>query len=157
MGWRRPEAPRKRVVATGVQNHDVQPVLRLFHLRQREADVHSFIFHFGLAVDHGADGDHVIGAADLRAVPGEIEHPDATFADLPAKLADHVFHLATVAVLAGRDFKPELAKPGGHIARVVDRIVLRAFRIRAIADDQRNPRLGSGRAFSDALPALLRA
>jgi hypothetical protein len=69
--------------------------------------------------------------------------------------ADQVFHLAKIAILAAQDFKPELAQRRSNISRIVDGIGRRAFGISAVADDQRDARLGVD--FSGGLPSTLSA
>jgi hypothetical protein len=66
----RTEAARKRVVAAGVEEDQVEPCLALLHDFQDLTDVEAVQRHVFFAGDLGVDGRQVIHAFQLHAVTG---------------------------------------------------------------------------------------
>ena len=66
----------ERVVAAGIEHHEIEPGAGAFHLAKHQADIHHLEVDVGLTGRVGADRDQEIRAAYLNAMAGIIEHRD---------------------------------------------------------------------------------
>ena len=130
------EAARKRVVAAGVQNHDVGAIAGSFHLVQHGLGVHGGIGHLVLAFDRRSHRDQVVAALDLHAVAGVVKQARATATQAVAKLAQRCQHAALVQVLARDHGKAGLPQGLRHGAGIIHRVGQRRLLVAAIADHQ---------------------
>ncbi len=88
-----PEAPGIRVVAAGIEDHQVHPIARGFHLGQHPANVHGFILYVFFSADLSLHGDHVVVPLHLHPVSGVVEQPQPTVLQLFAKAVDCALHV----------------------------------------------------------------
>ena len=63
----------KRVVAAGIEEHEIHPLLVGLHDRQDLVDIDRFDLEIGRGFEFCVDGDGVVAAGDLQAVPREEE------------------------------------------------------------------------------------
>ena len=101
------EAPRERVVAAGVEDHDVQSVLGAVHLAQHQVHLDPLGRDLVLTRDVRVHRDEKVLTAHLHPVPGEIEQADAAVLDGIAELAEGVAHLALRGILELGDRESE--------------------------------------------------
>jgi hypothetical protein len=94
------------VVAAGVQDDDVDPVLGLGHLLEQQVHVHRSDPRGRLGVDVGVDGDEEVASPDLQAVAGIVEEADAALGEPPSELHDRALHRALAGVLVAETVKP---------------------------------------------------
>ena len=89
------EAARERVVAAGVEDHDIDPRSCALHHRQHAGGVHRLIFDFIFAAYIGTYRNQKIPIVDLHPVTGEIKQPDAAPGmQFVAEFAHRLTHLA---------------------------------------------------------------
>jgi hypothetical protein len=134
------EALAERVVAAGVQDHQVHRVARGIELLHHRGQVERGERDLVLARDVGIDGNEVVAPAHLHAVAGEIEHPGRVARELVAELAQREVHLLQRRVLAldhGEARGLELLR---DVGAVVHRVGQRGVGVLAVADHQRHAR-----------------
>ena len=91
-------AGAERIVAAGVEDHDLQPRARALHLPQHDIDIDHLEIDIGLAHRIGADRHQIIGAADLHAVARIIEQRHVGAVALPAERLHHRVEPAFVEI-----------------------------------------------------------
>ncbi len=88
---RRAQAPSaERIVTAGVENDEIEPRARPFHLAQHEIGVEHLEIDIGLLGRVGADRHEVIRTAHLHAVSGIVEQTDIR----PLQLRPETLHRA---------------------------------------------------------------
>jgi hypothetical protein len=79
----------QRVVAAGIQHHDVHLVLRRLHRPQHPAGIEGIGIQVGLGLDVGVHRDQVVVALGLHAMPGVMEQSDRMRVASDARLGSH--------------------------------------------------------------------
>jgi hypothetical protein len=100
----------ERIVAAGVEDHDVERVLRRVHHRQHQVDVDRAELDLVFARDVGVHRDEVVAAPGLDAVSGVVEQAHTPFRDLVAEGADRALHSCLRRVLHQDDFEAGAAE-----------------------------------------------
>ena len=131
-------AARKRVVAAGIQNHDVGNIAGCFHLVEHGLGVNCAVGNLIFPINTGTDRNQIIAAFDLHAMSGVIEQAGTTRTQFVAKLAQRRQHGALVNVFPGNHSKPGLLQSQGDGMGVIDRIGQRPFLVSTITDHQGN-------------------
>src|SRR6185312_6725720 len=96
-----PKAAGKWIVATRIQNHDVQAILCIVHVAEQKAHVNGRIFRFDFALDVRFDWNKIVTPFGLQSVASVIEKSRATCLQLLPKLAHQALHLALADVYPG--------------------------------------------------------
>ena len=81
------------VVATGVQDDDVEAVAGTLHLFGDVLQCDRLELDVVLFIRAAVGGHQEVTTADLEAVPGEVEEPDTPCGDLRAEAFDHLFEV----------------------------------------------------------------
>jgi hypothetical protein len=89
----------ERVVAAGVEDHDVDAAARRRHAAEHEAEVDAGDRNLVFAADLGVDRDQVVAVAQLQPVTGVVQRRDGVLAQAVAELAQRVDERAAVEVL----------------------------------------------------------
>ncbi len=153
----RAKAAGKGIVAAGIEDHDIEAVAGVVHLRQHHADVNGFIFDLFFVFDLSPDGDEVVPSIDLHPVAGVVEEADAALEEPLAKGLDVLFHLFLAEVHLFDHVEPQASKERAHGQRIVWRIAQGDGFVGAVADHQGDPLLGlagrgrAGRQFQAAV------
>jgi hypothetical protein len=139
----------ERIVATGVEDHEVEARAGSLHLPRHKADVHHLEIDVGLARRIGANRHQIIGAADLHAVAGVIEKRDIGALNPLAKILHGLIHRGLVKIelsATTNQDKTQAGKGVGHQPRVLARIVERGdISVGRVADYERYAFLGRRR------------
>ena len=121
------------VVAAGVENDDVEFIPRRGHGIDDIDRIDRALLDVAFAGKTVADGDEVVLAADLRAMPGIIEQAHgAAGLERFAESADRLRHGAAVRVDLEDDVEAGVAQDGRHVGRVICGIGQRTERICAL-------------------------
>src|SRR3984885_1426216 len=140
----------QRIVAAGIENHDVHLVLRRLHRPQHPPGIEGIGFQIGFGLNIGIDRDQVIRALCLYPMAGVIKqtHRMLVASDLRGELINSVIEIQPPGVELDDRLEARCLQCALHCGGVVDRIG--QFQIRvgivAIADDQGDARL-SGRGL----------
>ena len=135
---------RKDVVAACVEDDEFQ----LFHaieLAQHRFEADGFEIDVGRASQTCIDGDQVVAAADLRAVPGEEHRADGGAGSLSGQLLEGSTHAFGAKVsLQDHLVEANLAQGLCYGVGIVAGIGEWPDRIGRVADNERNAALGVG-------------
>jgi hypothetical protein len=147
----------ERVVAAGIEDHYVDPVLRLGHLLEQEFHVDGGDAGGCLVLDLGVDRHQIVAPADLQSVARVVEGADAARGEVPPELDDRRLHRALGGVLVGEDGEAELLELLRHRPHVVHRVAQGRLAVGAVADHQGEPgflarHLGSDRRHQGEAP-----
>ena len=142
------EIARQRIVAAGVEDDDRRLALAVdLHLAQHEFELHRLELEVALALELGVDRHQVVLRADLQPVPGVEEQRDVGIGELVGEGPQGAVELAPVGVERLDDLEADGLQGRRHVARVVQRVgERRGALIGAVADDQRDARLGENGA-----------
>ena len=133
----------KGIVAAGVEDDEAQPPGRLEN-PDDPLERHGLVVDVEVALEHGVDGQQIVGAADLDAVAGVIHDRNVGIARGVGEVPDHPAHRAAAqVVLRFHDVEARGAEQRGDGAGVFLRIGQRPdVGIVRIADDQRDALFG---------------
>jgi hypothetical protein len=142
----------------GVEDHQVERVLRAVHLAQHEVGVDRLVLDLVLALDVGIDRDEVVAAAHLHAVAGVVEEADAAGGELVAEGADGAAHPRLAGILEHRHLEARLGERLRDGARIAYGVAQRRALVGGVADDERHAALAGGRRLDrrDQQRAVLR-
>ena len=140
------EIARERIVAAGVEDDDRRLALALdLHLAQYEFEFHRLELEVALALELGVDRHQVALQADLQPVSRVEEERDVGIGELVGEDPHGAVELAPVGIERLDDIESDGLQRRRHVAGVVQRVgERRGALIGAVADDQRNARLGKG-------------
>ena len=116
-------------VVLAVATHSVQDVARVDRLVGQ-----LFRLQF---LGRDIEGQEVVVAVLLHAVPGEVEEADVVGIEACAEGVDGAFHALPVGIFQQGDGKASFFQRFFHGAGIVERVFQRFFRIGGVADDQR--------------------
>ena len=104
-----------------------------------------------VALELGVDRDQVVGAVDLDAVAGVVDHGDVGIARAVGEIAQHPPHLERAEIVPRHhDVEAGLLERVGHQRRIVGGIgEPRHVLIGGIADHQRHALAGKGRSAGE--------
>jgi hypothetical protein len=133
-------AVAERVVAAGVQHHDVHAVAGRLEGVDHAAQVDRLARHVVGARQLGIDRHHVVAEVHLQPVAGVIQHADALLALQAVAHARHrVGHLRERAILQFDHVEAERLERRRHRGGVVGRVgERRGARVGGVADHQRD-------------------
>jgi hypothetical protein len=119
-------AAAERIVAAGVEDHQVEASAGPLHLPQHQVDVDHLEIDVGFARRIGVDGDEIVGAGHLHPMPGVIEQRDVGTLNLLAErlygtVERRLFEVELGAAANQRE--AERAKRFGHQGGIVLRII----------------------------------
>ncbi len=137
-------AARERIVAAGIEHHDVQAVARIAHLLDHPVRADGLDFHVAFALYARRRRDQVVAAVELHAVAGVEEEADGIgprLLEARAEFLDGAFHRDLVGVAARDDLESKTGQRLAHQPGIVRRVGQRSALIGAVADDQRDPGL----------------
>ncbi|MGY3530642.1 hypothetical protein ACVISU_003410 [Bradyrhizobium sp. USDA 4452] len=142
-------AAAERIVPAGVQDDDIEPRARAFHLPQHQADIDHLEIDIGLTRGVRRDRHQIIRAAHLDAMAGVIEQRHIGAHQLAAEALDRGIETGLVEVDLGLPADQRKAEPlqrAGHELCIVLRVLQpRHVLIGRIADHQRNALVGGRR------------
>ncbi len=127
----------ERVVAAGIEDDDVDRVLRDLHLLEHLGDVDRMMDHLVFALDARVDRQQVVAALHLHTVSGVIEQPDTAGLDAITEYPDRLEHLVARGVFELCDVEAERAQGRAHGSCIVDRVVETLGLVRGVTDHQR--------------------
>ena len=145
-GERALHALGKGIVAAGIEDHEPQ-LLGGLDREQHAVQRKRLVIDVGVAFEPGVHRDQIIGAVDLHAVAGIIDHGDIGIAGHVGKIAQRAAGLGGRQIVAGIDHVEAgvLQRRRDHGA-VIDRVRKRCgILVGGIADHQRHALFGKGR------------
>ncbi len=126
----------ERIVAAGVEDDDVDPVLAL-HLLENERDADRAEIEVGRALEHDVGRNEIVLFVDRNAMSGIVDHRRFRARKIRRELGHLRPHPGDVEVITVDYLEPELAKCVRDRARVQDRVVeARRVLIGAVADNE---------------------
>ena len=133
---------RKRVVAAGVEDDDVDPLLTL-HLAQDEVDIDRVDVEVGDGFELDVDREKVVVLLHRDAVSRIVDERRLGIRQRRRELRKLGPHFGEAEIVAVDDFEADPAQRCGH-ALCVDRRIFqgRSPLVGAVADDERNTPLG---------------
>ena len=112
----------KRIVAAGVENDEPQLLGRLDR-DQHAVERERLVIDVGVALELGIHRDQIVGAVDLDAVAGIIDHGDIGIAGAVGEVAQRAPRLGRREILAGiDDIETGILQRRGDPRRVIDGI-----------------------------------
>jgi hypothetical protein len=136
----------QRIVAAGVQDHDIHLVLRRLHGTQHPAGVEGVGIQVGLGLNVGIYRDQIVRTFRLNPMPGVVEqaHRMLVTADAGAELVHCPIEIQPLGIEPDNGFEARGFQCALHCGGVVGRVGQLQVRVGvvAIADDQCNARLG---------------
>jgi hypothetical protein len=110
---------------------------------EHEVELDGLEIEIGVGFECGVNGRQKVAAVDLEAVARIEEKSDIGAGKLVGEGPDSLFHLALREIGAVDDLETETPELGGHVGRVVARILEpRGVLIGGIADDERDAPFG---------------
>ncbi len=131
--------PAEGIVPAGIENDDVEAVLRTLQVFQYRLYRHSAHFEIGLFRNPGIGGNEVVDPVRLHAVPCVVKKPHRIrrAGKLLREAADCLFHLDEIRIDEARDLEAQVLESGGHIGGIVAGVLkLSEPCIAAIADNE---------------------
>ena len=125
------------VVAACIQNHQPQ-LLGGFDRNQHTIERDGFVINIGVAPKRSVDRDQIVGALDLDAMTGIVDHGHVGIARLVAEVPQRAAHLGFGQIVTSIDhIEPGLLHDLGEGRRVIVRIgQLRNVPVLRVADDE---------------------
>jgi len=131
------EIGTERVVATGVENDQIERIARPSQNIQQNAEIDRLRLDVGTAADFRIHRQEEIAPVQLHAMTGVIEHAYPLVArQRHAISANRILQLATPRIQLQRNVESRLAQPFGHCLGIVARVEQFADRITAVANYQ---------------------
>ena len=134
-----PEAAGEGVVAAGVQDDEVDPVLRRVHPGEHSAGIQGLGGHVLFGGDVRTHGDEEIHAPHLHAVTGVVEEAHASGREPLPEAPDRLEHPLPPAVQHQIHLKTQFLEGRRHGPGIVGRVLQRCILVGPVANDQRHP------------------
>jgi hypothetical protein len=77
-----PKPSSAGIIATGIEDHDVQAILGIFHSAQDTSDMDRSDLHILLSVDTRPNGHEIILTTNLQTMTRKIKQPDSSLMQL---------------------------------------------------------------------------